>query len=132
VEDPEFRASVLTGFDYPDRLGSAAPIAWKRWGESLFDVPFRMRYKDLDPLAQYRIRVVYSGESRRSKIRLAAGADREVHGFIERPIPQQPLEFDIPADAIQNGELNLAWTREPGLGGNGRGCQICEVWLIKK
>jgi hypothetical protein len=132
VEDPEFRASVLTGFDYPDRLGSAAPIAWKRWGESLFDAPFRMQYKGLDPLAQYQIRVVYSSESRRSKIRLTAGADREVHGFIERPIPLKPLEFDIPGDAIQNGELNLAWTRELGLGGNGRGCQICEVWLIRK
>lgn len=132
LQDPEFRQSVLTGYDYPDRLGSTAPLAWKRWGESLFDTPFRMRYVGLDSGAHYKIRVVYSGESRRMKIRLVAGADQEVHGLIERPIPQKPLEFDLPAGAVEKGELNLSWSRQPGLGGNGRGCQICEVWLIKK
>jgi hypothetical protein len=131
-QDPEFRASVLTGFNYPDRLGSAVPLAWKRWGESLFDAPFEMRYKDMDPRAQYRIRIVYSGEARRVKVRLMANGKQEVHGFMERPIPQRPLEFEIPAEATKSGELHLAWTREPGLGGNGRGCQICEVWLIRK
>jgi hypothetical protein len=131
-QDPEFRASVLTGYNYPDQLGSAAPIAWKRWGESLFDAPFRMQYKDLDSRAQYRIRVVYSGEARRVKIRLMANGTQEVHGLIERPIPQKPLEFDIPAEATKNGELALEWTREQGLGGNGRGCQVCEVWLMRK
>jgi hypothetical protein len=25
----------------------------------------------------------------------------------------------------------LSWYRTPGLGGNGRGCQVAEVWLIK-
>jgi hypothetical protein len=30
------------------------------------------------------------------------------------------------------GTLDLAWYREAGLGGNGRGCQVAEVWLIKK
>jgi hypothetical protein len=131
-EDPEFRASVLTGCNYPDKLGSAAPIAWKHWGESLFDAPFSMRYRDLDRQAQYRIGVVYSGEARRVKIRLVANEKHEVHGFIERPLPQRRLEFDIPPEATKGGELNLAWTREQGLGGNGRGCQICEVWLLRK
>jgi hypothetical protein len=26
----------------------------------------------------------------------------------------------------------LNWTQEPGAGGNGRGCQVAEVWLIKQ
>ena len=43
-----------------------------------------------------------------------------------------PVEFDIPREATRNGELNLTWTREPGQGGNGRGCQVSEIWLIKK
>jgi hypothetical protein len=42
------------------------------------------------------------------------------------------VEFDIPANASANGQLALKWYREPGLGGNGRGCQVSEVWLIKK
>ena len=28
-----------------------------------------------------------------------------------------------------SGELRLTWTREAGLGGNGRGCQVAEVML---
>jgi hypothetical protein len=49
-----------------------------------------------------------------------------------KPSPIQPLEFDLPTEATANGELTLTWTREPGLGGNGRGCQVAEVWLIRR
>jgi acetyl-CoA acetyltransferase family protein len=44
----------------------------------------------------------------------------------------QILEFDVPEKLTADGELNLRWTRQPGLGGNGRGCQVAEVFLIKK
>ena len=30
------------------------------------------------------------------------------------------------------GDLKLDWYGEPGLGGNGRGCQVSEAWLIKE
>lgn len=132
MEDPEFRSSALTGFSYPDRLGDQAPVAWKRWAESLFDARLKMHYDGLDSEAQYRIRVVYSGDARRIKIRLVANEKYEVHPLMMRPWPPQPLEFDIPVEATSKGELNLAWTREQGLGGNGRGCQVSEVWLLKK
>jgi hypothetical protein len=49
-----------------------------------------------------------------------------------KPQPVRPIEFDVPRAATAQGELNLAWYREAGLGGNGRGCQVAEVWLIKK
>ncbi|MGH9611439.1 MAG: hypothetical protein ACRD4P_00005, partial [Bryobacteraceae bacterium] len=132
VEDPEFRASALTGFDYPDEFGDAAPIAWKRWAESLFDAPLTMQYRDLDKDARYRLRVVYSGDAPNRKIRLAANNVFEIHPFLKRPWPPKPLEFDLPSEATSTGELRLAWTREPGLGGNGRGCQVAEVWVMKK
>ena len=45
---------------------------------------------------------------------------------------KRPIEFDIPREATRSGVLILAWTREPGQGGNGRGCQVSEVWLIRK
>jgi len=130
VQDPEFRKSPLTGFSYPDRLGSQAPLAWKRWAESLFDEPLTMAYRGLDSAAQYKIRVVYSGDNRRIKIRLLANSAFEIHPLMTRPWPPQPLEFDLPKQATQTGQLVLSWTREPGLGGNGRGCQVSEVWLI--
>jgi len=47
---------------------------------------------------------------------------------VKDPFPR----FDIPAEATQEGLLELSWYREQGLGGNGRGCQVSEIWLIKK
>jgi hypothetical protein len=132
IEDPEFRESALTGFDYPDRLRDTAPAAWKHWAESLYDGPLGMQYSDLDSAAQYLIRVVYGGESRHIRIRLVANQSHEVHPLMERPWPPRALEFDLPAEATKTGNLSLAWTREAGLGGNGRGCQVSEVWIIRK
>jgi hypothetical protein len=132
VLDPEFRKSVLTGFSYPDRLGVETPIQWKRWAETLYDQALTMRYENLDADASYRVRVVYSGDGRRIQIRLAANSKYEVHPLMTRPWPPKPLEFDIPGEATRGGQLELSWTREQGLGGNGRGCQVSEVWLIRK
>lgn len=131
VEDPEFRASALTGFSYPDLFGSKIPMAWKRWAESLFDAPLRMRYRDLDPEAQYRMRVVYSGDSPRARLKLVANDGAEIHPLLTRPWPPKPIEFDVPAEATRGGQLDLTWTREQGLGGNGRGTQVSEVWLFR-
>ncbi len=128
--DPEFRATPLTGFLYPDVLGNRAPIAWKRWAESLFDAPLKMHYIGLDPKARYRLRVVYSGDQRGKKVRLLASEQLEIHPYLQRPWPPAPQEFDIPAAATSGGELTLSWTREQGQGGSGRGCQVSEVWLI--
>jgi hypothetical protein len=41
------------------------------------------------------------------------------------------VEFTIPAEATADSTLKLSWTREPGLGGNGRGCEVAEVWLMQ-
>jgi len=51
---------------------------------------------------------------------------------MSRPVPFQPLEFDIPQAATAGGQLELTFSREPGLSGNGRGLEIGEVWLIRK
>ena len=132
VRDPEFRASSLIGFRYPDWSAEAAPVAWKCWAESLFDAPLEMHYQNLDPEAQYRVRVVYSGDNPDTKIRLMAGNELQVHPYLSKPAPIRPLEFDIPPAATRGGELALHWFGEPGRGGNGRGCQVAEVWLIKR
>jgi hypothetical protein len=128
-KDPEFRATPLTGVMYPDVLGDTAPLAWKRWAGSLFDAPLQMRYTGLDTKARYRLRVVYGGEGT-TKVRLVANDGIEIHPYAARPWPPAPLEFDIPVTATATGHLELSWTREPGLGGNGRGCEVAEVWLM--
>lgn len=132
TRDPEFKQSSLVGFGYPDWCTVVAPMAWKRWAESLFDAPLVMHYPNLDPTAPYRVRVTYSGETPEKKIRLEATEGIEVHPYITKPDPVGALEFDIPPAATSKGELTLRWFREPGLGGNGRGCQVAEVWLMKK
>ena len=106
--------------------------SWWDHAEAFYDAPLRMHYAGLDPAAHYKIRVVYAGDSPRRKIRLMAGGNLEVHPAIEKPSPVRPAEFDIPQKAIEHGELDLEWRGEPGLGGNGRGCQVSEVWLIKR
>jgi hypothetical protein len=75
---------------------------------------------------------VYAGDGPRKKIRLIAGDGIEVHPYLTKPFPVAPIEFDIPVAATRTGELTLRWSREPGLGDNGRGCQVSEAWLIKK
>jgi hypothetical protein len=130
VEDPELRKSVLVGHRFP--LPAEMPLAWKRWAEALFDGSLRLHYPALDSREPYKVRVVYAGDAPHVKIRMVCEGGPEIHPLIDKPQPPVPLEFDIPQEATAGGELTLAWSREPGLGGNGRGAQVAEVWLLKK
>jgi hypothetical protein len=129
-KDPELRQSPQIGFSYPDRWGAAIPNAWKRWAGSLYDAAIEMRYEGLDPSSAYTVRVVYSGNQTSLKIGLKANDNVQIHPYIERTWPPALQEFPIPVAATSEGSLKLTWTREPGLGGNGTGCQVSEVWLI--
>jgi len=129
--DPAFFATPLVGFSFrgmgPD---PATPRAWWQHAESLYDAPLQLRYAGLDPAATYRVRVVYGRERRADRVRLVANDAVEIHPYQAKPI--KPVEFDIPHEATTMGELTLSWSQEPGGGGTGRGCQVAEVWLIKK
>lgn len=111
---------------------AARRLSWIDHVESLYDAPLRMHYEGLDSHASYRIRVVYAGDAPKKTIRLVAGPGMEVHPLLTKPWPFLPMEFSIPVAATASGELDLAWYGEPGLGGNGRGCQVSEVWLIRE
>lgn len=73
-----------------------------------------------------------AGDSPRRKIRLAANDSIEVHPYLTKPRPFKPFEFPLPQAATREGKLRVSWFGEPGLGGNGRACQVSEVWLIKE
>jgi hypothetical protein len=130
AKDPDFRHTPRTEFEYPDPWGPEAPIAWKHWVGSLYEAAVELRYEGLDPQCEYRVRVVYAGSSPSYKIRLTANDRTEIHPYILRAWPPAPQEFPIPKEATSEGTLKLSWTREAGLGGNGAGCQVAEVWLI--
>jgi hypothetical protein len=126
-----FEEDLVIDDDEPPPQGIRR-MSWLDHAETLYDAPLRVRYSDLDPKASYRVRVVYAGDTTRRQIRLLANETTEVHPFLSRPSPFRPLEFDIPGEATAGGILTLTWHGEPGLGGNGRGCQVSEVWLLKK
>ena len=129
-EDPQRFKSTLTGFGYrPDWR-----LSWMTHAESFWDTPLKMRYTDLDPAAQYRIRIVYAGDvfSMNALLTLVADDKYEVHGATRKPSPIAPVEFDIPADATRDGELTLTFSAPAGMGSAGRGNQIAEVWLMRK
>jgi hypothetical protein len=132
--DPAYFQSSMVGFAIRSLDGALLnyPRSWWDEAEALYDAPLEMIYPDLDRTARYRIRVVYAGDSTRPKIRLTAGDGIEVHGLISRPVPFQPLEFDIPGEATATGTLHLKWYREAGLGDAGRGLQVAEVWLMRR
>jgi hypothetical protein len=106
--------------------------SWIDHAETLYDTPLQMHYTGLDRKANYKLRVVYGGDSFRRKIRLSASPDIEIHPLISKPFPIKPVEFALPRAATERGELTLNWSSEPGLGGNGRPCQVSEVWLLKE
>jgi hypothetical protein len=119
--------------DEPDeKLGVARRVSWIDHAETLYDAPLEVRYHDLDPQASYRVRVAYAGDSPKRKIRLVANHTLEIHPLQPKPVPFRLLEFDLPQSATASGTLTLVWTGEPGVGGNGRGCQVSEVWLLKR
>jgi hypothetical protein len=125
-KDPAFDESPQCAFN---SRGREMPLAWWRYAETHYETPLRAKYDGLDPSAAYRVRVVYGAQEGR-KVRLTAGDGHEVHGFLAKPF--EPVEFDVPAAATAGGKLTLTWTPEPGAGGPGRGCQVCEVWVLKK
>jgi hypothetical protein len=132
ADDPGFLRSPFTGF----ARGQQVINQWRRssanGAETFYDTPVEMRYKGLDPAARYRIRVVYGGEQGPLRtIGLTANGTIEIHPPRKIEKLDEPLEFDIPVEATRSGELALRWSKPAGLGGNGRGCHVAEVWLMK-
>ena len=137
-EDPGCFQSARVDFeedlvvDEPDENpGVARRVSWMDHAEALYDAPLQMVYSDLDPKTRYKVRVLYAGDSPKRKIRLVANDTIEVHPYLAKPMPFKLLEFPIAPAATQSGKLTLSWFGEPGLGGNGRSCQVSEVWLMK-
>lgn len=127
-QDPAFLASAHTGFA-DDQDG---PRAWWHHAQSLRDAPLQLRYEGLDPAAHYVLRVTYGGETPNVKISLTANGGSIVHPLIDKPAPIRPVEFPLPRELTASGSLLLEWRRPPGLGRNGRGSQVSEVWLLRR
>lgn len=108
------------------------PISWWRTAGTLHEHPLQLRYENLDPAAQYKVKVVYAVARSAAQVRLVAGGQYEIHPWMVQPSPRRAVEFDIPRAATADGKLELTFTGEPGRGGNGRGLDVAEIWLMRK
>jgi hypothetical protein len=136
--DPSNLESAFVGFaDQKGRLSEANNLddalrySWLNHAETLRYTPLQLRYENLDSNASYRVRVVYGGDSLQKPIRLVANDVIEIHPLMPKPQPIQPIEFALPRAATATGKLTLSWNGDGALGGNGRGCQVSEVWLLQ-
>ena len=125
-EDPGYYETPLHAFGRGTPPVDS-PRAWWDYCQVHYDTPLKVHYPDVDPKAAYRVRVVYSATEIK-KVKLDANG-LEVHDLIAKP--HEELEYDVPPAATAKGSLTLSWSQDPGAGGTGRGCQVCEVWLIR-
>lgn len=135
AKDPGYLETPFIGF----RADPSWRRSWCTHVDGRYQTPVTMHYRDLDPRARYKVRVVYAGDNFEAPVRLvalAASANKEareveIHPFMSKPQPIKPIEFAIPSEATSGGELTLTWRSDSIRGGAGRGCQIAEVWLRK-
>ncbi|WP_428657541.1 hypothetical protein [Runella sp.] len=100
------------------------PKAWNSQIEVLYETPLQIKYDQLEPGTKYKVRVVYSGRFK-SNIRMMTVEGILIHDYIKTG--QQPeYEFEIPANAIKNGEVVFQWNCKEGE----RGLQVSEISLI--
>ena len=130
TEDPSFilgpQESHYRSMDNSTGVISPLKYSWLDQVETVYGVPLQMRYENLDPKAAYRVRVTYFGRYG-SPMRLVADGKDVIHEGFPRPDPVWPVEFDVPLKATEDGALDLSWELV-----SGRGCQVAEVWLLRK
>lgn len=130
ADDPDFMTGPIRRFPYR-RAEGAQRRSWRAFAGPWHFHPMQMRYTGLDPAASYTLKIVYSSTKLQTPLRLRAGADSEVHGYIFRTDPPAPVTFAVPGEAIVDGELLLTWEIEHGNGGNPAAAGICEIWLVR-
>ena len=109
------------------------PTAWWSFAEARWEGAISMRYRDLDPTAAYRLKVVYvSRSSREERVKLVANETFEIHPYLKKKELFAVMEFEIPRAATAGGELRLRWTGDPDVGGPGNGPMIAEVFLMRR
>ena len=131
ADDPQYIESPVMAFGC--RPGSR--LSWCDFADGLYGYEMKLHYPQLDPDAEYKVRLVYSGSLSRAGVPVTVrltGDGQEIHPEMPKPDPIRPVEFDIPHELTRDGELTLACGGAVGRGGPGRGCQIAEVWLIRK
>lgn len=103
----------------------AVPRAWTSQIEVLYDNVLKIKYDQLEKGVKYKVKVVYSGRFK-SNVRMMTSDGSLIHDYIK--LGEQPeYEFEVPAQAIKNGEVVFQWNCKEAE----RGLQVAEVSLIR-
>lgn len=137
LEAPRVSFGVgLTGVDWVHEIvakgfeGQTTPLAWMNQINTLYETPLEMEYDNLDPHAEYTLKIAYTGRFRSSIKLIADGV--MIHNYIR--MGTQPLfEFSLPKEITKDGTVRFTWTSGSEDKGEGeRGSQVAELWLIRK
>ncbi len=137
LESPRVSFGVgLSGVDWVHEIvakgfeGQTTPLAWMNQINTLYDTPLEMEYDNLDPHAEYTLKIAYTGRFRSNMKLVADGV--MIHNFIR--MGTQPLfEFQLPKEITKDGKVTFTWTCGDDTKGEGeRGSQVAEIWLIRK
>lgn len=137
LESPRVSFGVgLTGEDWVHEIvakgfeGQTTPLAWMNQINTLYDTPLQIEYDNLDPKAQYTLRIAYTGRFRSNMKLVADGV--MIHDYIR--MGTKPMyEFSLPKEITSDGKVTFTWTCGDDTKGEGeRGSQVAEIWLIRK
>jgi len=137
LESPRVSFGVgLTGVDWVHEVvakgfeGQTTPLAWMNQINTLYDTPLEIEYDNLDPTAEYKLKIAYTGRFR-SNMKLEADGEM-IHNYIR--MGTKPMyEFDLPAKITADGKVRFTWTCGDDYKGEGeRGSQVAEIWVVKK
>lgn len=93
-----------------------------------YDTPLEMKWTNLDPNSEYRIKVVYNGPFD-IRIKCLTDDGMVIHDFIEKP-GEEILSFTIPQSSTADGSLKLRWFQDTT--DIMRGVSVSEIWLTRK
>ena len=133
-------------------LSSSQRLSWSSFAMSFFDATSVSLDYAVDPHKTYEAVVVFNANAEpAARSRLSASGDGPTSGnpnqmrlFVDgghvvwpdpplnysyAPTPMQKTRIKIPRAATQDGMLKLTCDQPPGIPGNGRTCEIVEVWL---
>jgi hypothetical protein len=140
AEDPSFYHSVLSSFMEPFNASTVPvwPYSWYTWAETFYGTPLQLKYTGLSRTDRFRVKFVYGNGATgphvlvRVDAILANGTAVEMQPYKNKPSPPDAVVLSVPDKAISpDGTLILQWKSPGGGGGNGRSCQVSEVWLEK-
>jgi hypothetical protein len=129
-QDPAYLKGPATSFsNRPTNRGGR--VSWWTMAETFLETPLELRYENLDKSARYRIRIMYAGDAEPKPVKLTADGSFEIHPLQQKNREFVPVEYDVPTGATSDGSVTFTFSKPAGLGGNGRGVQVAEVWLIR-